>query len=359
MASAWSNDDTIASPNVHRTYGSAQTRGFHDRVFLKPRAHRAAVPPGTVRTLTAPDGTQIQVETSPSYADNAANQQAAQNTVNFLATRVHGSELAKLRVYIGKPAEIHTQCGSDQAVACYYLPESRMYVPGEVDPSGIPTEYVITHEYGHHIAANRLNQLGPELGRGISQSEGSFLLGPEYWSSFAHVCSGVTAGQFAPGDQDQGYLDNPGEGWADAYAHLPDNGFSDIRFQFNQAFRPTTEEAYAAIRRDVLQPWTGPTLQNYSGKLGGSSRKAFTQDMTLDGVVVAKLTGPSKANFDLQVLVDGKVVDKSKHAGSRERIGGRVCAPQNSGRTGAGPITFRVVRRSGSGSFALKLSYPG
>jgi hypothetical protein len=314
-----------------------------------------------VRTLTAPDGTQVQVETSPSYTDAAQAAQAAQNTVNFLASRVHGSELGKLRVYIGKPAEIHTQCGSEQAVACYYLPESRMYVPGEADPSapGIPVEYVITHEYGHHIAANRLNPLGPELATGISQSEGAFLLGPEYWSSYVHVCAGVSSGAFAPGDQDQGYLDNPGEGWADAYAHLPDNGYADVKFQFNPAFKPTTEEAYAAIRRDVLQPWTGPTIQNFTGKLGGTSRKAFTQDMAADGVVVAKLTGPSKANFDLQVLIDGKVVDKSRHSGSRERIGGRVCAPEGSGRTGAGPLTFRVVRKSGSGSFALKLSYPG
>jgi hypothetical protein len=313
----------------------------------KRSAHAAAVPPGTVRTLSTPDGTPIRIEVSPSYPDTPQNQQAAQNIVNFLGSRVHGAELGKLGVYVGKPAEIHVQCGAEEAVACYYPREARMYVPGETDPTGIPTEYAITHEYGHHIATNRENPLGE-----------AFAYGPEYWASFVHVCAGVQTGEFSPGDQDQGYLDNPGEGWADAYAHLPENGFADAPFQFNLKFRPTTEVAYAAVRRDVLDPWTGPATQSFTGSLRRRSAARFTQNMTIDGNVVARLSGPRSANFDLQVLVDGQVVDRSRHSGSRERVAGTACGLMGTD-GGPGPITFRVVQRSGTGAFRLVLSYPG
>ena len=173
-----------------------------------------------------------------------------------------------------------------------------------------------------------------------------------------HVCDGVATGLFAPGDQDQGYLDNPGEGWADAYAHLPENGFADFKFQFNQKFKPTTEEAYAAIRRDVLQPWTTASTHTFTGSLGAKGSKRFTQPLTLDGVVVGKLTGHAGSKFVLQALSEGKALGSSK-GGARERLTGPVCGAPSS--TAPSPITFRVVRKSGtgSGSFSLKVSYAG
>src|SRR5204863_133906 len=83
----------------------------------------------------------------------------------------------------------------------------RMYVPGEKPAnSPVPLEYIITHEFGHHISNHRKNALGS-----------AFIAGPEYWATSQFICAGALLTRppvFFPGDEDQHYLDNPGEGWA-------------------------------------------------------------------------------------------------------------------------------------------------
>ena len=183
----------------------------------------------------------------------------AQEIVTFLGSRVHGLELGKLRVFIGVPSEISNACGGNSDVlACYSAGERRMYIPdrdpGSGSSAGFTRNYAITHEYGHHIANFRSNAPFPALN-----------FGAKYWSSYKFVCMGADEGRYFPGNQGTHYLDDPGEAFADSYAHLPENGFSNVPWQFNERLRPDAG-AFAALRRDVLDPWRGSTRKVVSGQ---------------------------------------------------------------------------------------------
>jgi hypothetical protein len=321
------------------------SRPFHDRVITGERPARAAQALRGVRAdYTTADGYQVELETSPSYGDTTPTQ--AQATVNFVASRAHGTELGELKIYLGKPNEIKAECGSSQAVACYYTRENKMFVPGEQDPSGIPAEYAITHEYGHHIASFRKNSLGQ-----------AFILGPQYWATHERICAGVRNGEFKPGDQEDGYLDNPGEGFADAFAHLPEH-YPTFPFQFNQKFVPD-QAAIDQLRRDIVTPWTAPRIDRNAGALSRAVREqTITVPVTQDGRVAATLRAPRRARFDLQVVADGRVVDQARRRrnSSRRKVAGTFCAPEDGPH---GTLSFRVLRRSGSGSFSLTSSVAG
>jgi len=324
----------------------AATGAVRDRVIARrsPRA-RAAVGVGATHAYRTADGVSIEVQLSQSFADTEENRAGAQSFVDFLATRLHGSELGKLRMFIGMPGEVNAQCGGDSGVqACYVEDERRMYVPS-TDPGGgsspFTREYVMTHEYGHHIAAYRRNDPFSAIN-----------LGPKYWSSYKLVCAGVFGGRYFPGNQGAHYLDDPGEGWADGYAHLH---FPAAPFQFNRGFAPDAG-TFAAIRRDVLTPWNGPATRRVRRTLSSRHRvTSTTSRLTLDGTVALTLSGPRRANYDLQVVENGRVVGQTRTAGSRDRIAGTVCR----GHPGAAGITFRVRRRSGSGPFSLRISTAG
>lgn len=190
------------------------------------------------RTLSTADGYQIEVEVSSAYPDDPAADQAL---VDFLGSRLHGAELGGLRVYVGTPREISRFCGSSQVVACYAVDEARIYVPGEkVD--GMPVEYPLTHEYGHHVAVARSSKRWNALNWGAKN-----------WARATNVCAHVKGGDLFPGNQGAHYFDDPGEGFADGYAHLH---YPKARWQYNDLMRPN-RSVFAAIRRDVLHPSAG------------------------------------------------------------------------------------------------------
>jgi hypothetical protein len=322
---------------------------FRDAILRHPsHKARAAAAAGTDVVLTGPDGVPLTVTISNSYGQTPMSQAAAQNAVNFLSSRVHGTELGLLKVFVGPPAEISSICGAAEALACYAPSENRMYVPGETPPnSPVPLEYIITHEFGHHISNHRKNALGS-----------AFTIGPEYWATSQFICAGVLSQPpaFFPGDEDQHYLENPGEGWADSYAHLPENGFQTAPFQFSPLFH-RDDAAFNAIRKDIFTPWAGNTTRTVTGNLGSSSQKRFGLVVNLDGPVVARLTGPSSAEYDLQVRLGGRVVDSTHKAGSRDRVAGTLCsAPRQ---PPPNRLTVAVIRRSGSGPFKLKMTDAG
>ena len=295
-------------------------------------ARAAARPP---RSYATPDGYPVVVEASASYPMDPA---ADQKLVDFLASRVHGAELGELSVYVGTPAEIVDLCGGDpEVVACYAIDQARMFVPGEA-VRGIPVEYPLTHEYGHHVASRRSNSPWEALDWGA-----------KHWASAMRVCSYVRRGLLFPGNQGSHYWDDPGEGFADGYAHLH---YPAAPWHYNRLMRPTAK-ALAAIRRDVVQPWTGPRSRTFRGRLGPHrAKRSFQIQLTLDGDLGLQLTAPRGTVYEVEAETPGFA------AGRRLRSGGEF-GVEWCRRRGVDHVKLTVRRRSGSGPFALRVSWPG
>jgi hypothetical protein len=306
---------------------------LNDTVLSGPVANAAGAS-GPTRAYTTADGQSVSVRVSRAYPEDVAADRAL---VDFLDSRLHGSELGSLSVYVGAPPEIERLCGGGGAVACYGVAEQRMYVPGEA-VHGVPVEYALTHEYGHHLASWRSNRPWDALD-----------WGPKYWSSAMRVCAGVEAGLLFPGNQGRHYLSDPGEGFADGYAHVH---YPDVPWQYNPILRPD-RAAFAAIRRDVLHPWTGPRSRTFRGRLGqGRGARRFHIRMRLDGAVRLKLAAPARMRAELTVRGGGS-------AAGRTVRGGRGFGVEWCRHRPAEFVTVTVRRRSGVGPFRLRVSWPG
>jgi len=121
----------------------------HADVAPKPARARAATSWSGGPT-TAATGEVVNVYVSPSLPPELGT---AQTWADFIAGLVHGPELAKLTAYIAPLDEIAEMCGED-ALGCYGSNE--LASMGETE-YGITAAEVVRHEYGHHIAWNRLN----------------------------------------------------------------------------------------------------------------------------------------------------------------------------------------------------------
>jgi hypothetical protein len=325
-------------PAARPTGGTAPF--FRDRVIDRPpRAGAAAFDGATTRSYMTHDGIPVRVTTSRSVSGNA------QSYVDFLDSRLHGDELTLLRVYIGTQSEINAACGGGTGVlACYERGQSRMFVPDR-DPEGggpFTRDYAITHEYGHHIASYRSNFPFAAINWGA-----------KYWASYEHVCARVDRRFLYPGNQGAHYLDDPGEGFADTYAHLH---YPDVTWQFNPLMRPNLG-SFAAIRRDVLNPWRVPLRRTVSGRLGAGRRVVqLPLVATLDGQLATRLRSSGGGRFDLELRSHGRVIKRVGGGASTKRANALIC--RNVGAATAS-ATVRAVRRSGSGPFTLTVDYPG
>ena len=164
-------------------------------------------------------------------------------------------------------------------MACYAIDEQRMYVPGE-SVRGIPIEYPLTHEYGHHVALWRSNAPWDALDWGA-----------KYWSSSVGVCKQVQRHVLFPGNQGAHYWDDPGEGFADSYAHLH---YPQAPWSYNDLMRPT-RRTLAALQRDVLHPWSGPRTRTFHGRVGPRHRtRTFHIRLRLDGDLTMRLAAPAR-----------------------------------------------------------------
>jgi hypothetical protein len=319
-----------------------QTATFRDEVGPTTRSRARAAGDSAPVAYRTQDGHTVSVQFSGSYTPDPT---IAQTYVDFLGGLPHGSELNRLKVYIATPSEVQADCGGeDGTLACYDPTTLTMTVPGQQQPddgSGITTSYVVAHEYGHHIARFR-----------NSAPFSALDFGPKYWASLEQVCLRTIAGQLAPGDEGAQYLENPGEAWADTYAHLT---YPDVVWQFTPLLTPTPASKAAALR-DVLTPWTGPVTKVFRGSLSGHrASQSFPVTLNLDGALRLKLSGPSHARYDLTIRSLGHTDGSTSGHGSQDLFTASFACRQ----VAAEHLTIKVLRRSGSGAYKLTLTYDG
>src|SRR3954471_12348932 len=262
MLSARRRAAALSLPALLAFPAAASATPFKDKVITGKLAHASQVQ-GTTHDYPTGDGTiSIPVTLASSYTGDPA---VAQTYATFLGTLPHGPELASLKVTVVPSSEVATDCGgepSDGILACYGDSDQTMIVPGDqAAGSDISVDYVITHEYGHHIAAHRSNAPLKALD-----------FGPKRWSSYELVCSNAIDGRLAPGDEGLSYLSNPGEAWAEAYARLI---YPTEAWRFTSLLKPTSGSLLAAMA-DVASPWQQPTSLTFSG----SSTRSFKLPLT-------------------------------------------------------------------------------
>ena len=311
---------------------TAAAAAFKDRVVTSRVVAHAAQAAGTTARYPTGDGGTI-----PVTADDPA---IAQRYATFVGTLPHGREIAYLHIVVVPAAKINSECGGsagDGILACYGSSDQTMIVPdAQPSDSEVSVDYVITHEYGHHIAGHRSNAPLKALD-----------WGPKRWSSYELVCANTLAGKLAPGDEGANYRSNPGEGWAESYARLV---FPTEAWRFTSLLKPTSGSLLAAMA-DVTQPWTKPVTTTFTG----TDSRTFHLPLTLDGAFTLQLSGPKDANYDIVVKSGGKVEDRTTEAGSSDRLHYRIACRDH--RTENLAIT--VVRRSGAGAYSLTATYAG
>jgi hypothetical protein len=303
----------------------ASAAPLKDRVIERVSARAAQAP----TSYPTGDGTMIRVV--------AADPAVAQRYATFVGTLPHGAELAQLRIVVVAAADVGAACGSredDGTVACYGANDKTMIVP-DATPEGTDysVEYVIAHEYGHHIAAHRSNAPLPALD-----------YGPKRWASYELVCVNSMRGRLAPGDEGDDYLANPGEAWAEAYARLV---FPNEAWRFTSLLRPTRGALLAAMA-DVTQPWTRRSVATFSG----SGTQAFRFPLTLDGAFTIKLKAPRGTKYDLILRAGTDEVERSSNGRIHFRI---ACRDRRTEK-----LTIKVQRRSGPAvPYSLEARYAG
>jgi hypothetical protein len=278
-----------------------------------------------------PDGHLVRVHVSGAYADPQAR---AQELVNFLGSLLHAGEMSQLTASLMTPRKLHRTCGRG-ALACYFPNAEEIVISGEdggiADP---PREFVIAHEYGHHLAANRSNSPWTALSRGTKR-----------WSTHEAICRGIKRHKIRPNF----YFENPGEAFAESFAfyHFPDT----IQWIWDIA-RPDPG-SYAAIRDDVSLPWARRTSGGWSGTLSSEHRRETMRVATpLDGRLKVDLDGPRGADFDLELLGPNRdrLLKRSAHPGPDETLRYTVCGNRE--------LRIVVHRFKGAGEFEVTTARP-
>jgi hypothetical protein len=286
----------------------------------------------------AASGPGLKVAISLAYASDPG---ALQRWTDFFTSLLHGPELDLLDAYIAPLPEVEEICGGE-ALGCYG--SNHLVVMGEAS-FGISAETVARHEYGHHVAANRLNPPWPAADWGTKR-----------WASAAGVCGRVAAGTAFPGDEDMNYELNPGEAFAESYRVLVETNGTAAGYDWpilDESFRPTAE-TLAAVREDVLHPWAGPTERTIQAKFLRRSRTWTTTVTTpLDGDLRVQVTNPGGGADGVALLSgDGQTVlaNGAWSTSGGKSIEYRVC--------GGRSLKVRVTRGGAAVRFTLRVQAP-
>ena len=288
-------------------------------------------------SYTTATGESVRVEISDTYAPDVVSGQA---WAEFFARLVHGSELATATVRIAPPNEVAAACGDD-ALGCYS--GGLLVLPGE-QFGGVMPEEIARHEYGHHVAASRLNP---------PWSASAY--GPKRWSTAMRICARATEGTAFPDDYSH-YSLSPGEAFAEAYRVLNDRraGILGLTWSIvDDSFIPT-DDSLRAVENDVTAPWLAPTTSVLRGRFAarGARRWRSALEIPLDGVVTVELRIP-RGRTDTLALVDpqGRVVANGFWAGAAvQRLSFLACGQRR--------LAVRVTLAGPPGPFSVTITRP-
>jgi len=266
-----------------------------------------------------------------------------QRIADTLGTFVHGFEMELLTVQLDTPSQIEFDCGYG-AQACYYGGEDKIVLSGDDAPApdGASREFVLAHEYGHHVARHR--ESPPPFPVAIDW-------GTPRWSSYENVCRRARDGALFPGNEGLHYFRDPGEAFAESFARLrfPE---SEVPWRWVRSLEPDAG-ALEAIREDTLEPWLGRTAFSLRGRIppaaGVAAVRAFRTP--LDGTV--SLRPAASFRYRLSLLNPaGRVLRTSRRSLSFDhRLNFTVC----------GQAGLRVAVRSShrlGGAFKLQIQRP-
>jgi hypothetical protein len=245
---------------------------------------------------------------------NAADPQAIAATIG---TFIHGPEVNLLTVQLDTPFQLGFECGFD-AQACYFGGEDKIVISGNDDPApdGAGREFVLAHEYGHHIAQHR--DLPAPFPAAIDW-------GTERWSSIENVCGGYRAGHYFPGDEARDYYEDPGEAFAETFAF---NRFPEtaVEWAWTPSLRPSPA-SFRALRRDTLRPWRGRSSFTISGRVPRSGAIMREFRTPFDGRVSIGPVGERGLGYELTIRNrSGKALRSSRQGvSSHHRLDYTVC----------------------------------
>lgn len=267
-----------------------------------------------------------------------------QRIAAFIGSLPHGPEVELLTIQVQTRQQVAYECGAG-AQACYYTARNRIVIAGDEYPApdGASRDFVLAHEYGHHLARHR---------RSPRPFPAAIDWGTPRWASHENICRSTRTRQVFPGSGGLHYFRDPGEAFAEAYArlHFPQ---SEVPWRWLPSLRPDAA-AFRAIREDALVPWRGRGGLLLTGRLrgrrGGPTVRTFATP--LDGMVSLRLAGSHRGRYRVRLL---------NRSGRVLRSAGRLRGPRHDLRfTVCGQSRLRVaVNSSGRpGAFKLRIKRP-
>jgi hypothetical protein len=282
------------------------------------------------RRYEAATGESVKVVVSSSYvADSGMGERWA----DFFASLVHGPELSLLTAYIAPLSEVQELCHGSDLLGCYQ--GDRLVTIGE-SAYGVSPQAVAAHEYGHHVAYNRVNPPWIAVDWGTKR-----------WATYENVCERRVALTAFPGDEGLMYSLNPGEAFAESFRVLNGYGTEDWSI-VDPSFRPDAT-ALSLLRQDVVEPWAQPPARTISARFRGANSWALRLTTPLDGDLVLQVT-PGADDLTL-ISGDGRTLlaRGTWSTGGARAVDYHVC--------GLRTVLVRVTRATSS-RFTLRLSSP-